>query len=44
MLERLLVRVLPDPYRGMGARKNFTEAQQWGHAPRSGPEVKNESI
>jgi len=32
---------LPDPFRGMGGGKNSTEAQQSGHAPRSGPEVKN---
>jgi len=25
----------------MGARRNTTETQQSGHAPRSGPEVKN---
>jgi len=33
--------VLPDPFRGMGAWRNSTETQQSGHAPRSGPEVKN---
>jgi len=33
--------VLSDPFRGMGAWRNSTEAQQLGHAPRSGPEVKN---
>jgi len=36
-----LVVVLPDPFRGMGAWRNSTEIQQSGHAPRSGPEVKN---
>jgi len=33
--------VLPDPFQGMGAWKNSTETQHLGHAPRSGPEVKN---
>jgi len=33
--------VLPDPFRGMGAWRNSTETQQSGHAPKSGPEVKN---
>jgi len=33
--------VLPDPFGGMGAWINYTELQQAGHAPRSGPEVKN---
>jgi len=32
--------VLPDSFRGIGARRNSTKAQQSGHAPRSGPEVK----
>jgi len=35
--------VLPDSFRGMGAWKNSTETQKSGHAPRSGPEVKNGS-
>jgi len=35
--------VLPDPFRGMGTWRNSTETQQSGHAPRSGPEVKNGS-
>jgi len=35
--------VLPDPFRGMEAWRNSTETQQSGHAPRSGPEVKNGS-
>jgi len=39
----LVVVVLPDPFRGMGAWRNSTETQQSGHAPRSGPEVKNGS-
>jgi len=39
-----LVVVLPDLFRGMGAWKNSTETQQSGHAPTSGPEVKNERI
>jgi len=33
--------VLPDPFREKGAWKNSTETQQFGHAPRSGLEVKN---
>jgi len=33
--------MLPDPFRGMGARKNSAETQQSGHALRPGPEVKN---
>jgi len=33
--------VLHDPFRGMRAWRNSTETQQSGHAPRSGPEVKN---
>jgi len=33
--------VLLDPFRGMGAWRNFTETQQLSDAPRSGPEVKN---
>jgi len=36
----LVVVVLPDPFRGMGAWRNSTETQQSGHALRSGPEVK----
>jgi len=35
--------VLPDPFRGTGAWRNSTEAQQSGHAPRSGPEIINRS-
>jgi len=34
--------VLHDPFRGMGAWKNSSaETQQSGHAPKSGPEIKN---
>jgi len=36
-----LVVVLPDLFRGVGARRNSSKAQQSGHAPRFGPEVKN---
>jgi len=38
-----LVVMLPEPLRGTEARKNSTETQQSNYAPRSGPEVKNES-
>jgi len=41
----VVVMVLPDPFRRMGAWRNSTESQQSGHGldtPRSGPEVKNE--
>jgi len=39
-----LVVVLPDPFRGMEAwRNSMLETEQSGHAPRSGPEVKNRS-
>jgi len=37
----VVVLVLPDPFRGMEAWRNSTEAQQWSHAPRYGPEVKS---
>jgi len=37
----VVVVVLPDPFRGMGAWRNSTETQQSSHAPRSEPEVKN---
>jgi len=37
----VVVVVLPDPFRRVGAWRNSTETQQSGHAPRSGPEVKN---
>jgi len=40
----VVVVVLPDPFRGMGAWRNSMETQQSGHAPRSGPEVKNGRI
>jgi len=36
-----VVVVLPDPFQGMGVWRNSTETQQLGHAPRSGPVVKN---
>jgi len=39
--KHVVVVVLPDPFRGMGAWRNSTGTQQSGHAPRSGPEVKN---
>jgi len=39
----IVVVVLPNPFRGMGAWKNSTETQQLSHASRSGPEVKNGS-
>jgi len=37
----VVVVVLPNPFREMGAWRNSTETQQSVHAPRSGPEVKN---
>jgi len=37
----VVVVVLPHAFRGMGAWRNSTETQQLGHAPKSGPEVKN---
>jgi len=37
----VLMVVLPDPFRGMGAWRNSTKTQQSGYASRSGPEVKN---
>jgi len=37
----LVVTVLPDSFRGIGARRNSVENQESGHAPSSGPEVKN---
>jgi len=39
----ILVVVLPNPFRGMETWRNSTEIQQSGHAPWSGPEVKNVS-
>jgi len=39
----MVVVVLPDPFRGMGAWRNSTETQQFGHTLRSGPELKNRS-
>jgi len=38
---KLVVVVLPDSFRGMGAWRNSTETQQSGHAPWFGPKVKN---
>jgi len=35
--------VIPDPFQSMGARRNFAESQQSGHAPRSGLKIKNGS-
>jgi len=35
--DNLVVVMQADSFRGMGARKNFTETQQSNHAPRSGP-------
>jgi len=43
MPQTLVVVVLPDPLRGVGAWKNSTETQQSGHAPRFRPEIKNGS-
>jgi len=40
-IEKLVVVVLPDPFRGMGAWRNSTETQQTGHAVRFRLEVKN---
>jgi len=40
-LSFLVVMVLPDPFRGMGAWRNSTEIQQSGHTQRSEPEVEN---
>jgi len=37
----VVVVVLPDPFRGMGVRRNFAETQQSDHSPSSGPEVEN---
>jgi len=38
----VVVVVLPGLFRGIGTWRNSAETQQLGHAPRSGPEVKNE--
>ena len=40
-LDGMVVVILPDPFRGMGARRNSAETQQSGHNPRSGPKIKN---
>jgi len=37
----VVVVVLPDSFRGMGAWRNSTETQKSSHAPRFGLEVKN---
>jgi len=37
----LVVVVLTDPFRGIGAWRNSAKTQQSGHLTRSGPEVKN---
>jgi len=37
----MVVVVLPNFFRGMRSWRNSTETQQLGHAPKSGPEVKN---
>jgi len=41
LARNVVVVVLPDPFRGMEARRNSTETQQSDHAPRSGSEVEN---
>jgi len=40
---KMVVVLIPNLFRGMGAWRNSTEIQQAGHAPRSGLEVKNGS-
>jgi len=40
----IMVVMLPDPFREMGAWKNSTETRQSGHALRFGPEVKMEVV
>ena len=37
----VVVVVLPDPFRVIGARRNSAETQQSGHTPRSGPKIEN---
>jgi len=37
----VVVVVIPNPFRGIGAWRNPTKTQQLGHAQTSGPEVKN---
>jgi len=41
MLRLVVVVVLSEAFRGMGAWRNSTENQESGHASKSGPEVKN---
>jgi len=36
----VVVVVLPNPFRGMGAQRNSAETQQLDHAPKSGPDIK----
>jgi len=38
MILNLVVVMLPDPFRGMGERRNSAETQQLDNAPRSGPD------
>jgi len=40
----MVVVMLPDPFRGIGAWRNSTETQHSSHTPKSGPKVKNGSI
>jgi len=40
----MVVVVLPDPFRGLGAWINSTETQQSGHASRSVSEIKMEKV
>jgi len=37
----IVVVSLLEPFRGIGARRNSVETQQSGHAPRTGPDIKN---
>ena len=39
--QSLRVVVLPDPFREMGAQRDYAETQESGHPPKSGPEGKN---
>jgi len=43
MMVVVIVVVLPDLFRGMGAQRNSAERQQSDYASTSGPEIKNES-
>jgi len=42
-IETKMALVLPDPFRGMRARRNSAETQQSGQASRSGPEIKQKN-